>query len=26
VRALINIAHPNHRENLEKEAWSLFKF
>ena len=26
VRALINIAHPNHRESLEKEAWSLFKF
>jgi 4-hydroxybutyrate CoA-transferase len=26
VRALINIAHPNHRESLEKEAWATFKF
>ncbi|MGZ5304887.1 MAG: acetyl-CoA hydrolase/transferase C-terminal domain-containing protein, partial [Bacteroidia bacterium] len=23
AQALINIAHPNHREHLEREAWPL---
>jgi 4-hydroxybutyrate CoA-transferase len=26
VKALINISHPDHRENLEREAHALFKF
>lgn len=25
IKALINIAHPNHREELDKQAWDLFK-
>ncbi|MCB0151978.1 MAG: hypothetical protein KDE01_30520, partial [Caldilineaceae bacterium] len=25
ARALIDIAHPDHREELEKKAWERFK-